>query len=683
MIPTDEKPGPAKAKRPRKPSVRKKKTTAVKEDPGFAADSSSAPESSTQKSSTADHRPGIAPLAVEPPVAAPPASTFSLAGEVDLLVDFTVESREYIAAIESSLLVLERDPGNTEAIHAAFRGFHTIKGLAGFLELDRIQLLTHEVETLLDAVRNGQMTVDSKIVDIVLQSIDYLGQALVRVDAAIGGARLEQLPVDEALLERVREAQQIPTTETATPQTPSEAGQATPEIEPEAKAAEPPVQTTPPVTTKNEASKPESPKAESKPERAEPSKPEEPPAPAARETAPRATEASRVKVDTQKLDALVEMVGELVIAQSLLRYDERLKSEVNAGIAHKVSQMARITSEIQQLSMLMRMVPIGQLFHRTERLARDLARKTGKTVEFVTSGEDTELDRNIVEELADPLVHMIRNSIDHGIESPPERVKAGKRPTGKIGLRAAHQAGVIVVEVYDDGRGLDTRKIRARAIDRGLISPDAELSEEELFNLIFMPGFSTASQVTDVSGRGVGMDVVKRHISKLRGRIEIRSVLGEGTTFLLKLPLTLAIIDGLIVGVGTERYILPIVAVKEMFRPTEDMVVSMEGGREMVRLRDRVLPVVRLSKRFDVKPLHHQLSESLLILTETENLQFCLVVDELMGRQEVVIKSLGEVFRNVPGVAGGAILGDGRVGLILDPPTVFQADAYESAVGAH
>jgi two-component system chemotaxis sensor kinase CheA len=248
-----------------------------------------------------------------------------------------------------------------------------------------------------------------------------------------------------------------------------------------------------------------------------------------------------------------------------------------------------------------------------------------------------------------------------------------------VSLRASHQAGVIVVEVSDDGRGLDAKKLRARGIDRGLIHEGADYSEEELFALIFEPGFSTAAKVTDISGRGVGMDVVKRHIERLRGRIEIRSQPGAGTTFLMKLPLTLAIIDGLVVGVGGERYVVPIVAVKEMFRPAENTVSSIEGNREMVRLRDKVMPVVRLSQRFGLRAAHESLEKSLLIVIETENRTYGLVVDELLGRQEVVIKSLGEVFGSVTGIAGGAILGDGRVGLILDPTSVFESKTRETA----
>jgi two-component system chemotaxis sensor kinase CheA len=274
---------------------------------------------------------------------------------------------------------------------------------------------------------------------------------------------------------------------------------------------------------------------------------------------------------------------------------------------------------------------------------------------------------------------MIRNSMDHGLEPPEERVNAGKSATGKVGLRASHQAGMIVVEIFDDGRGLDAARLRTRGIERGLINENSSYSEEELFGLIFEPGFSTAAKVTDISGRGVGMDVVKRHIERLRGRIEIRSQLGAGATFLLKLPLTLAIIDGLVVGVGGERYVVPIVAVREMFRPAKNTVTSIEGNREMVRLRDQVMPVVRLSERFGIRAANQSLEQSLLIVTETESRTFSLVVDELLGRQEVVIKSLGEVFGNVAGVAGGAILGDGRVGLILDPKGVFESGAKQAA----
>ncbi len=567
------------------------------------------------------------------PAPTPESESAYLSGELDLVADFTVEAREHIASIEKGLLRLEQNPENKDAIHSVFRAFHSIKGLAGFLALNQIQTLTHEVETLLEEVRNGRHAVDSALVDVVLQSADYVSRSLVSLDALVAGNKVPMPALDPALVELVRAVHQ------------GKEQKASPG---KAAVAEPP-QAAPPPQGPSEGA-----------------------------PTHRATEASRVKVDTRKLDLLVEMVGELVVAQSLLRHDERLKIDVNAPIALKISQMARITSEVQQITMAMRMVPIQGLFQKTARLARDLSRKSGKLVEFVTSGEDTELDRNIVEELADPLVHMIRNSMDHGLESPEERAKAGKSLTGKVGLRASHQAGMIVVEIFDDGRGLDAAKLRARGIERGLINENSSYSEEELFGLIFEPGFSTAEKLTDISGRGVGMDVVKRHIERLRGRIEIRSQLGAGATFLLKLPLTLAIIDGLVVGVGGERYVVPIVAVREMFRPAKNTVTSIEGNREMVRLRDQVMPVVRLSERFGIRAANQSLEQSLLIVTETESRVFSLVVDELLGRQEVVIKSLGEVFGNIAGIAGGAILGDGRVGLILDPKGVFESTAKQA-----
>ncbi len=412
-----------------------------------------------------------------------------LSGELDLVADFTVEAREHIASIEKGLLRLEQNPEDKDAIHSVFRAFHSIKGLAGFLALNQIQTLTHEVETLLEEVRNGRHAVDSALVDVVLQSADYVSRSLVSLDALVAGKHVPMPALDPALVELVRDVHQ------------GKEQKASPG---KAAVAEPP-QAAPPPQGPSEGA-----------------------------PTHRATEASRVKVDTRKLDLLVEMVGELVVAQSLLRHDERLKIDVNAPIALKISQMARITSEVQQITMAMRMVPIQGLFQKTARLARDLSRKSGKLVEFVTSGEDTELDRNIVEELADPLVHMIRNSMDHGLESPEERTKAGKNPTGKVGLRASHQAGMIVVEIFDDGRGLDAAKLRSRGIERGLINENSSYSEEELFGLIFEPGFSTAAKVTDISGRGVGMDVVKRHIERLRGRIEIRSQLGAGATFLVE-----------------------------------------------------------------------------------------------------------------------------------------------------
>jgi two-component system chemotaxis sensor kinase CheA len=293
-------------------------------------------------------------------------------------------------------------------------------------------------------------------------------------------------------------------------------------------------------------------------------------------------------------------------------------------------------------------------------------------VEFESFGTDVELDRNIVEELADPLMHMVRNAIDHGVEAPGERTAAGKSATARVCLRAMHKAGHIVIEVADDGRGLDRAKILAKARAQGLISGSAEPGDNEVFNLIFQPGFSTAVQLSDVSGRGVGMDVVRKQITKLRGSIEIQSRAGVGTTFSLKLPLTLAIIDGLVVSVGPERYVVPIFSVRELLRPSADAVFTVENRNEMVLIREKLVPVVRLYQRFGVTPRATEPHNAVFVLAEFDGRSFCLMVDAVIGKQEIVIKSLGSMFRDVTGVAGGAILGDGHVALILDPAALFD-----------
>jgi len=386
----------------------------------------------------------------------------------------------------------------------------------------------------------------------------------------------------------------------------------------------------------------------------------------------RRSEGMSVKVDTSKLDYLVDMAGEMVIAESLVRHDQELSGLKNPLLQRKIAHLTRITAELQKTAMAMRLVPIGPLFRRMARLVRDLSRQFGKTVEMETQGDEIELDRTIVEELADPLMHMVRNALDHGLEAPAERRSAGKRPNARLILKANHQAGQVVIEIADDGRGLNRTRIIEKAISKGLIAAAEGLSDSEIYNLIFEPGFSTAAQVTNVSGRGVGMDVVRRHIEKLRGRIEIRSAVGEGTTFLLKLPLTLAIIDGLVVGVGEERYIVPLFAVREMFRPKAEAIWTVQQRAEMALVRGSLLPVVRLYRLFHVSPRTKDPQNAVLVVAEVEGQRFCVMVDELIGKQEVVIKSLGETFKNVTGVAGGAILGDGRVGLILDLDRIYK-----------
>jgi two-component system chemotaxis sensor kinase CheA len=563
----------------------------------------------------------------EPGVAAPALK--APAEDTELVADFVLESREHLATIEAQALTLERDPSDGEALNSAFRAFHTMKGLAGFLELWDIQELAHEVEAVLDRARNGELVITPSAIDVILQAADHLRRWLNHIETDLAGQPTTSPARDADLLARIG----------AICSGPPEGGGAV-ELASLAAAVDES------ATASSGAASP--------------------PAPPARQT-----QAMSVKVDTVKLDALVDMAGELVIAESLVRHDEDLSANKSQRFQRKLAQLTRITAELQKAAMAMRLVPVGPVFRRMARLVRDLARGFGKRVDMEALGGEIELDRTIVEELADPLMHMVRNALDHGIETPQEREERGKPATARLVLRAHHQGGQVVIEIADDGRGLDRARIQAKAIERGLISSGEGLSDTEVYNLIFQPGFTTAAQVTNVSGRGVGMDVVRRHVEKLRGRIEIRSTPGQGTSFLVKVPLTLAIIDGLVVGVGRERYIVPLFAVREMFRPGEDSVWTVQQRAEMALVRGALLPVLRLYRKFGLTPQSEDPRQSVLVVAEVEGQRFCLLVDELIGKQEVVIKSLGEVFSRVPGIAGGAIMGDGRVGLILDVEKLF------------
>jgi two-component system, chemotaxis family, sensor kinase CheA len=602
-------------------------------------------------------RPGMALDSEQKSAVNPPASN-ALASDPELMGDFILESREHLTAIELQLLTLDQDPANAEAIHAIFRGFHTIKGMAGFLDLDAVRDLAHEVETVLDLARNAKLAITSAIIDRILESKDYLSGWMVELEALLQTGKTPSPPDAGGLLDAIRGLVTDAPTAMAPPTVELgrvAQGETTATLEPATPGlAELAHQVAAPLAPESAGEAPTVEGAE-----------------ASKAAEARRTGARSIKVETAKLDYLVDMVGEMVIAQSLVRHDPDLTMAVKPRLARNLSQLARITDDVQRTAMSMRMIPIGQLFQKTSRLVRDLSRKAGKQVELELAGEDTELDRNIVEELADPLMHMVRNSVDHGIESPEERVRAGKPAQARVTLKAGHQAGHIVIQVSDDGRGLPREKILRKAREKGLVEAGGELTESEIFALIFHPGFSTAEKITDVSGRGVGMDVVRKQVQKLRGRIDVISKAGEGTTFLMKLPLTLAIIDGLVVGVGDQRYIVPLFAVREMLKPAEEAISTIHGRQEMAMVRGTLLPVIRLHQRFHVQPRHQQPWESLLIVSESGSKLFCLMVDELIGKQEVVIKSLGEGMRNIAGVAGGAILGDGRVGLILDPEGLF------------
>ena len=366
------------------------------------------------------------------------------------------------------------------------------------------------------------------------------------------------------------------------------------------------------------------------------------------------------------------MVGELVITQTMVQRNLKNQSNADKDLTRNIAQFFRITSSLQRVSTSMRMIPIKQTFQRMSRLVRDLSKNAGKNISVELVGEDTEIDRNMVEEIYNPLVHMIRNSVDHGLETPEERVKAGKPEKGVITLKAYHRGGNIVIEIADDGRGLNREKILSKAIKSGTVQNPETITDSEIYKLIFLPGLSTAEKVTDVSGRGVGMDVVKRAIEKLRGKIEIESNLGCGTSIITRFPLTLAIIDGMIVKVGKESFILPTISIRQALRPTREKYTNVVGKGEMIDAMGQLMPLIKLYKLFNIEPEQKEPWDAIVVVVDSEKGSRCLMVDKIVGKAEVVVKSLGEGLKSVKGVAGGAILGNGRIGLIIDTESLFE-----------
>ncbi|MDR4498675.1 MAG: chemotaxis protein CheW [Candidatus Scalindua sp.] len=380
-----------------------------------------------------------------------------------------------------------------------------------------------------------------------------------------------------------------------------------------------------------------------------------------------------VKVDTNKLDNLFDLVGELVIANTLISGDMKSIGNKGNGASKNLSHLSKITKDIQDQVMSMRMVSLKQTFQKMTRLVRDVAMHANRKVKLIISGEDTELDKNVIEEISDPLVHILRNSVDHGIESPESRIACNKPIEGTVKLSAYHKGGNIIIEIEDDGKGLQRDKILRKAVDKGIIKEQSALSDHQIINLIFSPGLSTAEKVTNISGRGVGMDVVKKNIEKLRGKVEVTSREGKGSTFTIKLPLTLAIIDGIVVNVGNTKYIIPTVNIEESLRPKKEEICTIKNQGEVVNMRGKLFPLVRLHKIYNIETTKTDPWEAIVVVVESEDGKFSILVDELVGQQQVVIKSLGDKFKGIKGISGGAILGDGKVGLILDISGIREA----------
>ncbi len=401
-----------------------------------------------------------------------------------------------------------------------------------------------------------------------------------------------------------------------------------------------------------------------------------------RRTAPTAkvgSENETVRVDRQRLDELINQIGELVIGASMV--EQEILSIAGGRGLESMSGLGKIVRDLQEMSLGLRMVPIAATFQKMNRVIRDVAKKVGKQINFVTSGDDTELDKSVVDQISDPLVHMVRNAADHGIETPEERVAAGKPAEGVVSLRAYQQGGNIYIELIDDGKGLDRKRILAKAIERGLISSDANISDAEICNMIFQPGFSTAKEVTDVSGRGVGMDVVRRNVESLQGSVSVKSVEGKGSTMTVRLPLTLAILDGLLVRLSDEVFVIPLLSVIESISVRAKEIHQIVGVGEVISLRGEIVPLLRLHDLLNIRPREEGDEHGLLVIVEDQGRRLALRVDDLIGQQQVVIKNLETNFRKVPGVSGATILGDGHVALILDifGLSTLTTDAVQAA----
>ena len=606
------------------------------------------------------------------------AIVLNLKDDADLLHEFHGESVELLQNIEQGLLVLEENPSDSNTINSIFRAFHTFKGGAGFLHLHALQDLAHDLESLLDAVRQSKLQINSPIINIILAGSDALKHYTHEIGHQINGVNAgEPIVVPTARIIRnvkaILNGEPLPE-ETASSAAKSVAAEVEVVVHQNTECVAESVESAP-VAGSTLAVSSSVEQTEQSPEKTLAKQVPLVTRPVEGKGKPVAVTESAsgfVKLETWKLDALVDLVGELVIAQSMVVQDPDVQTLESRTLARSLRQLSRTTSELQRNAMSLRMVPVRAAFQKMTRLVRDVGAQTGKQVQLILEGEDTELDRNIVEKLGDPLVHMIRNAVDHGIEMPEEREAKGKARLGTVRLSASHQRGGILIRIQDDGKGLNAEKLLAQGIKRGIVKEGAELSESEIFSLIFEPGFSTAEIVSDLSGRGVGMDVVKRNIESLRGKVEIQSVIGQGSTFNILLPLTLAIIDGMLVGVGGERFIIPTISVRESFRPRPGMVSTIHEKGAIVSVRGKQTPVLPLGKYLGISTKAATPEEGIMIVVESGDASRAILVDELIGKQEVVIKSLGETFKNQNLLAGGAVLGDGSVGLILDVDTLVK-----------
>lgn len=648
---------------------------------------------------------------------------------------FYAESFDGLASMETNLLRLEQGARDGETLDSIFRSIHSIKGASATFGFSEIAQFTHTLETLLDAIRKCHIEPGRNIISLLLECVDCVRRMLAanesntpldaealadlaaRIDAAHSPAAVELEPSDES--EAECGSQQIQHTYSISLQ-PSKRffhggndplnlfrmlrtmGELT--VEPDLSGL-PPLDRFEPescylswkLTLVSEATRgqisevfdwvldacdlhiedgviEQLPCGETVDATLSTEKNFTPVARAAPRLEQR--QSGYIQVSTDKVDRLINLIGELVITQSMLDELGNGKRIANLPLlVEQLSQLARNTRELQESVMSIRMVPISHVFNRYIRMVRDTSLTLGKEIDLVISGQHCELDKSLVEKLVDPFAHLIRNSIDHGIESPAERRSKGKPPRGTIALHAEHKAGAVIVTIKDDGRGLEHEAIRAKAIERGLLDPGANLSAEHIEQFIFVAGFSTASEVSDVSGRGVGLDVVRNNIRSLGGSVEVQSTAGEGTQFTLRLPLTLAILDGLLLSVAGEIFVLPLAQILESLRPTSAELESIAECCQVVRIRDEYIPILALHELLNIPGAIHDPRQGILVLLEADGSRFALLVDDLVGQQQVVMKSLESNYRRVEGMLGATILGNGKVAVIIDVSALPRINA--------
>ena len=581
----------------------------------------------------------------------------------DMITDFINNSDDIMVNLDEAILSLEKDPNNPEIIEEIFRGAHTLKGAAGMFGFKAIERTMHRMENLFDLIRKKKLNPTSQIVDTVFEGLDLLRELLTAVkNGSPCGAKTAHIV---AALEAVANGQK-PTTLKA------KSGASTEES---AKAQQQ-------ANTNGENASANNTDGHNSEK------------PATKNEAPTNKQAPTIRVDLGRLDDLVNLIGELVIDRTrFVSIEDRFRNEhpqssLVSNIAETVQFFGRHMSDMQEIVMKLRMVPIGNTFNKYPRIIRDLARSLDKRIDLKIIGEHAKLDKTLVELIDDPLVHLIRNACDHGIESPEQRLEKGKPEHGNITLSAEQEGNHIIISIKDDGKGMDPEVIKSKGIKKGLISEDEALSPRDIFNLIFEPGFSTAETVTNISGRGVGMDVVKKQITKLKGMIDIESKLNHGTTITIRLPLTLAIVQNLLVRIKTETFAIPLASVIESIRINPHEIQKV-GTNQVINLRDKIIPLVNLSEILDLNHKEKTICKFLdnsdvqkkekssqkifVVIVGHENRSFGIVVDQLLTQQEMVIKSLGRAMQHIPCIAGGAVRGDGSVVLVLDIAEIEDA----------